>query len=195
MTTKVPDEMLEGGGGGGAPVATFLPGMRIGYCGPTAPSGWLFCFGQAVSRTTYADLFAAIGTAYGAGDGSTTFTLPDYRGRIAVGRDNMGGTPANRVTSAGSGIAATTLGATGGDQRLQAHNHAASVTDPGHNHTVGARVNDTPNTFVAAGSGSTVGEETTSSAITGISVDIADAGTGGAQNMPPVIVENMIIKT
>ena len=55
------------------------------YAGSTAPTGWLFCHGQAVSRTTYATLFAAIGTNYGEGDGSTTFNLPDFRGRVPVG--------------------------------------------------------------------------------------------------------------
>src|SRR5689334_21938639 len=68
------------------------------YAGSTAPTGWLFCFGQNVSRTTYASLFAAIGTTFGAGDGSTTFSLPDLRGRTPFGKDNMGGTAANRVT-------------------------------------------------------------------------------------------------
>src|SRR6185437_8402258 len=99
-----------------------------------APSGWLLCFGQAISRTTYAALFAAIGTSFGAGDGSTTFNIPDLRGRAAFGLDNMGGSAAGRITSAGSGIAGTTLGATGGDEHMQAHGHTATVTDPGHAH-------------------------------------------------------------
>lgn len=65
----------------------------------TAPSGWLLAYGQAVSRTTYDVLFAAIGTTYGAGDGSTTFNLPDLRGRTIVGLDNMGGSQAGRLTT------------------------------------------------------------------------------------------------
>lgn len=64
------------------------------FAGTAAPSGWLLCFGQAVSRSTYAALFAAIGTLYGAGDGSTTFNLPDCRGRSPFGKDDMGGTAA-----------------------------------------------------------------------------------------------------
>lgn len=62
------------------------------YAGSAAPSGWLVCDGSAVSRTTYAALFAVIGTTYGAGDGSTTFNLPDLRGRttIGVGQGNTG---------------------------------------------------------------------------------------------------------
>ena len=57
----------------------------------TAPNGWLLCYGQAVSRETYDQLFAAIGTIYGSGDGATTFNLPDLRGRTIVGLNNMGG--------------------------------------------------------------------------------------------------------
>ena len=61
------------------------PGMIAPYAGKTAPEGWLLCDGSAVSRTTYAALYAAIGTTYGAGNGSTTFTLPDLRGRVPAG--------------------------------------------------------------------------------------------------------------
>lgn len=79
--------------------------------GPTAPPGWIFCFGQAVSRTTYAALFANIGTTWGAGDGSTTFNVPDFRGRTPFGKDDMGGTAAGILnvtltgtTTAGSAV-------------------------------------------------------------------------------------------
>ena len=59
-------------------------GVVVPFAGATAPDGYLLCYGQAVSRSTYSDLFAAIGTTYGAGDGSTTFNLPDLRGRLPV---------------------------------------------------------------------------------------------------------------
>jgi microcystin-dependent protein len=72
-------------------------GSLMPYAGTTAPSGWLLCFGQEVSRSTYAALFAVAGTAYGAGDGSTTFNLPDLRGRVIAGQDDMGGSAANRL--------------------------------------------------------------------------------------------------
>lgn len=68
--------------------AKFLPspaGLVAPFAGKTAPSGWLKCDGSAVSRTTYAALFAAIGTLYGAGDGSTTFNLPNLIGRVPFG--------------------------------------------------------------------------------------------------------------
>lgn len=60
-------------------------GAIIAYGGSTAPGGWLLCEGQAVSRTTYSELFAAIGTSYGSGNGSTTFNVPDLRGRVTMG--------------------------------------------------------------------------------------------------------------
>lgn len=102
------------------------------FTGTTAPPLWLLADGSAVSRTAYADLFGAIGTTWGAGDGSTTFNLPDFRGRSTFGADAMGGTAANRLTTASIGVAAA-LGASGGDQLLQAHNHA--TTENPHNHT------------------------------------------------------------
>lgn len=100
----------------------------------SVPAGWLLCAGQAVSRTTYAALFAEIGTTYGVGDGTTTFNVPDYRGRTLFGRDDMGGAAANRLTVAGSSLSGVTLGAVGGSQFLAQHTHA--ITDPGHIHTV-----------------------------------------------------------
>lgn len=63
-------------------------GIVTPYAGTTAPTGWLMCDGSAVSRATYAALYTAIGTAYGAGDGTTTFNLPDAKGRVIVSRDS-----------------------------------------------------------------------------------------------------------
>lgn len=89
-------------------------GAIMAFAGPAAPTGWLLCFGQVISRTTYSALFAVIGTTYGAGDGGTTFQVPDLRGRVVSGKDDMGGAAANRVTTAGSSIDGKILGATGG---------------------------------------------------------------------------------
>lgn len=90
------------------------PGTVVAYAGTTPPNGWLLCNGAAVSRTLYANLFAVIGTTHGIGDGSTTFNLPDYRGRFlrmvdgTAGRDpdknsriamNPGGNTGNNVGS------------------------------------------------------------------------------------------------
>lgn len=92
MSVRVGDEIVAGGQGDmytkaqvDALIASAIaqttekPGMIKPFAGTTIPTGYLLCDGSAVSRTTYANLFAAIGTTYGSGDGSTTFNLPDYR--------------------------------------------------------------------------------------------------------------------
>jgi microcystin-dependent protein len=125
--------------GAGPPVVP--SGALLPFAGSTAPAGYLLCDGSAVSRVTYASLFAVIGTTYGAGDGSTTFNLPDLRGRAVFGKDDMGGTTAGVVTSSGSGINGTQLGALGGNEyhvltlnEMPSHGHA--VNDPGHGHSL-----------------------------------------------------------
>lgn len=70
-------------------------GTVLAFGGSTIPDDYLLCYGQAVSRITYADLFSVISTTYGVGDGSSTFNLPDLRGKTPMGIDDMGGTPAN----------------------------------------------------------------------------------------------------
>jgi hypothetical protein len=113
---------------GGSLVPT---GVLNPYAGATAPAGWLLCYGQAISRTTYSTLFTAIGTTYGVGDGSTTFLLPDMRGRVAAGQDDMGGTSADRLTTAGGGLDGDTLGAAGGSQNHTTnwHGNVTSAAD------------------------------------------------------------------
>lgn len=182
--------------------AAIAAGSVMFSAAAAAPSGWLFCFGQAVSRATFATLFAAIGTVFGAGDGATTFNLPDLRGRTAFGLDNMGGTPANRVTFAGSGIAGTTLGATGGDQLQQSHGHGAVVTDPGHDHNIGLELVDPFSGSIPIADGLVEAHDsgvpaagTTAVATTGIGVTIGNTGAGNSQNMPPALMLNFIIKT
>lgn len=125
-------------------VAASTPiGSIVEYAGSTAPTNWLLCFGQAISRTTYATLFGIIGTTYGVGDGSTTFNIPDKRGRVSVGKDNMGGSAASRVTTGGSAIDGSTLGASGGGQtqtlttaQIPSHTHTGTTDSAGsHDHT------------------------------------------------------------
>lgn len=103
-----------------APAGSYVPTATVlEYYGTTAPAGYLFANAQAVSRTTYAALFAVVGTTYGVGDGSTTFNVPDKRGTIAVGADNMGGSAANKIqvtvniTTTNLSTAATVASATG----------------------------------------------------------------------------------
>jgi len=65
-----------------------LVGVIVAFGGSTAPSKWTLCDGSAISRTVYSELFSIIGTTYGTGDGTTTFNVPDLRGRIPVGKSN-----------------------------------------------------------------------------------------------------------
>ncbi len=104
------------------------PGTVVAYAGPVVPSGWLFCDGSAVSRTTYAALYAAIGTSSGSGDGATTFNLPDYRGRFLRGVDADAGVDldvTNRTYQANGG---NVNGAVGSAQQGQFANHVHGVT-------------------------------------------------------------------
>lgn len=175
--------------------ATVPLGGVIDFWGDTAPSGFLMCFGQEISRTTYAALFAVIGTAAGAGNGTTTFNLPDYRGRVGAGKDNMGGVSADRLTTPVDG---DILGASGGSQshtlsvgEMPSHSHG--VTDPSHLHdftqfvlTGGSAVNN--------GSGLTeTGVRQTAAALTGISIQ-ANGGSGAHNNVQPIIVANKIMR-
>jgi len=135
----------------------------------TAPTGYLLCAGAAVSRTTYATLFAVIGTTFGSGDGSTTFNLPNYTNRMPYG---------------------TTLGATGGSADAVVVSHTHTLTDPGHNHTTGTSSSGGG----ALTSGSQLGYVTnTGTSTTGIT--IASAGVSGTNaNLPPYLGINFIIK-
>lgn len=156
-------------------------GVILPYAGSTAPSGFLLAFGQAVSRTTYAALFTAIGTTYGTGDGSTTFNLPDLRGRAPRGVDNMGGTAANRITSGGSGITGTTLGAAGGVESVT----LTTAQLASHTHTVSIYSGTTGSQAPSVGGG--IGVNLISS---------GSAGSGNAHNNTgPTIMLNYIIKT
>ena len=97
-------------------------------------AGWLNCHGQAISRTTYSDLFAAIGTLYGTGDGSTTFNLPDMRGRMPIGVGQGTGL-SNRSPNAKGGTETVALTSAQNGQ----HNHVASSGSSGsHSHTASA---------------------------------------------------------
>ena len=109
----------------GIPVGSIIP-----WPSNAVPSGWFLCNGQAVKRATYPDLFTAIGTTYGAGDGSTTFNVPDLRDRTVVGQDNMGGAgTTNRITQWGS--SPSTIGGTFGED---AHRQTVAEMAP-HTHS------------------------------------------------------------
>lgn len=151
------------------------------FFGPESaiPSGWLLCNGAAISRATYADLFGVVGTAFGAGDGSTTFNLPDLRGRFPLGRDNMGGSDANTVTDPN----AETLGGAGG---AETHTLVESEMPP-HSHIVRGYQTGSGTARVKADSlGNTLYLN-----------QLTDATGGGNahNNMPPWLAINILIYT
>lgn len=189
---------------GGTALSLFQPGMLMPYAGGTAPTGWLFCYGQAVSRTTYDDLFATIGTAYGTGDGSTTFNLPDLRGRVVAGKDNMGGTSANRLTDQTGGLNGDTLGATGGSEthtltvaQMPSHDHGGDTGAGGaHSHTVPFRQDSASNDPSNLGPGTGASDTVTTSTAAAHTHTISSQGGGSAHNnLQPSIVMNFLIKT
>lgn len=185
------------------------PGVYVPYGGSSAPTGWLLCDGSAVSRSTYAALFAAIGTAYGPGNGTTTFNVPDMRGRspVGAGAGTGGGASgaAGTAPSGGSGITNVTVGSWKGEElhvlttgELASHAHV--LTDPGHAHTeVGASTSGTGATVDIATTGTNTPNDTVAaSAAQSNTTGITMANTGsntGHNTYHPVIGGNFIIKT
>lgn len=113
----------------GIPTATIVP-----WSSASVPSGFLECNGANVSRTTYSALFAIVGTTYGAGDGSSTFGLPDLQDNVAVGKSgtkslaSTGG--ANTVTSTGN-VGGSTANATLSTGQLASHSHSLNIVQGG----------------------------------------------------------------
>lgn len=102
---------------GRATASFYLPGAIAAFPGSQLPDGWLLCYGQPVSRSTYVALFAAIGVTYGVGDGRSTFNLPDLRGRTPVGHNQMGASDSGRLLGARpGGVFGNLLGASGGEE-------------------------------------------------------------------------------
>lgn len=186
----------------GNPFNIPLGGM-MPYLGATAPNAnFALPFGQAISRTTYATLFAMVSTTFGAGDGTTTFNIPDLRDRAIFGLGNMGGSDAGRITVAGGNFDGTVYGATGGAEnrtltvpQIPAHTHV----DSGHQHTIhGTRYS------LTGGSGITVPSGDTPWAPAGpITLGTTDltaatlANTGGGTShptMPPCMILPYILR-
>ncbi len=148
---------------------TLPAGSLIDYAGTVEPSGWLLCDGRAVSRTVYASLFSALGTAYGTGDGSTTFNIPDFRGRFARYMDNMGTAQgaASRDTGRVRGVAQT--------DAMQGHYHS-----------------QTNNTLVvrgSIGSGSSVSLFSNQAQTVGYTQEVQGPTTDGTNGAPRTAAE------
>lgn len=262
-----------------SPTAFFYPGMVMPYVALTAPTGWLFAYGQAVSRSTYSALFSAIvstvgtftttiaapavatktshpfrtgdqvyltttgalptgltantiyyihvidantfhfsttqansfaatyitttGTQsgthtivycpYGLGDGSTTFNIPDLRGRVAAGKDDMGGTPANLLTLAQTqGVRGYNLGNTGGEQGHQ----ITTAELASHAHNTAPTTSD--GNIVGGGAGGSAASLAQTGAAFRIYSNVNGGSTGSDtahNNIQPTLIVNYIIKT
>ena len=187
---------------GGQAVANTVPlGAVLDYWGDFPPTNYLFCYGQEISRTEYADLFAVIGTSAGVGDGATTFNLPDYRAVASVGRANMGGDTKTLL----SNFAATVLGSIFGSQshtlttsQIPAHTHSGTTSSGGsHGHNIKASgsSSDTGNYVERTGTwdGGYVPSESSGSHTH--SFTTGSTGSGAAHNnVQPTIVSNKIMK-
>jgi microcystin-dependent protein len=187
-------------------------GVINAYGGSTAPTGWLICDGSAVSRATYADLFTLLGTTYGSGDGTTTFNVPNLKGRVIVGRDS---TQTEFDVLGETGGAKTHTLTTG---ELPSHTHAIDHDHASFNVTGGTHQHDVPygianminaSDSVAAVpdgsatsyyqtrlSGGNAGSHTHAIDVPAFTGTSGSAGSGTAHNnLQPYLVINYIIKT
>lgn len=148
----------------------FPTGGMLPYAGANPPSGWLLCDGSAVSRTTYANLFSVCGVTYGAGNGTSTFNLPDKRGRGSIGSGTGSGLT-NRIRG-------TKIGTENETAPLPLHTH--SYSKDAFSSAIFAQGGQTALTGVSGSTSQTTGS----------------AGTGGTHNnMQPSEVDTWIIKT
>jgi microcystin-dependent protein len=178
--------------------AIYPPGIILPYAGPAdkLPTGWLLCDGSAISRSTYSDLWNIIGAIYGSDD-SATFKLPDLRGRVVAGVDNMnnavgtGGGTAGRLTLAASGgVNGSTLGAEGGEE-----SHLLLAEESGiasHSHTTYATTNN--NTTTGGGGTRVTALIPPGGAAIGSTSSAESNASAAHNNVQPTLVLNYMIK-
>ena len=187
ITAKIQDGAVTAAKLDAAAVSVLMPtGSIMSFAGSSAPTGYLLCDGAAIPRQANGSdtpLFILLGITYGAGDGSSTYNIPDLRGRVIAGQDDMGGASANRLTGLTGGVDGDVLGGIGGAEthtlstaEMPAHTHGL-IIDSSTSDDFGTSGGNTNN--VCSGSGST-----------------ASTGGGGAHNnVQPTIILNYIIKT
>jgi microcystin-dependent protein len=194
-------------------LGTFLvpTGSLIMWPSVTVPTDWKLCNGDAISRTTFATLYALIGTTFGVGDGTTTFNLPNYKNRMPYGADTVAvgatGGSANAIV-----VSHTHTGTTGTTSNDHIHTATSTVTDSGHQHgDIPRSSGDLGANVTSYREGNAVGYINTATATTGITVATTisgqsaththdfttnSAGSSGTNaNLPPYLGINFIIKT
>jgi microcystin-dependent protein len=179
---------------------------------PTLAPGFIYAAGQLLNRNTYAALFAKYGTLYGAGDGSTTFGVPDDRGRVVAGQDDMLGTSANRLTGQAGGVDGDVLGATGGAEthaltgaQTGPHTHTGTTNNGGVDHNHGGIPNISGTVAIDFGGQTQASPPNFGNILntTGASQFLhthgftTDSAGGGAahNNVQPTIIRNKVIYT
>ena len=178
-----------------------VAGTVVPYAGSTVPAIYALCYGQLLSRTAQPDLFAAIGTTYGVGDGATTFGAPDLRGVAVFGLDNMGGTNKGNLSAV---MASTTMGATGGVATESASvSGSANVSVGVSGSLTGSNVNNLQNTSWQDGPGAfhTACDQlfagqiqvTVSGSMSGSGSGSISGSTSVVSNVPPAMVMNYCI--
>jgi microcystin-dependent protein len=148
-------------------------GSVMAFAGSTAPDGWLLCNGAAVSRTTYANLWALISSTYGGGDGVNTFNVPDMRSRMPIG------------AGAGTGLTSRALAATGGAETVT----IASGNLPTHQHTLSAHTHNLgSHTHSLSSHTHAITVDTNNFSTGGHSVDHSHIGPSHAHNLPRSLI-------
>lgn len=169
-------EWVDQSGSGSVTGDTLPIGSIMPYGSDTIPTNWLLCDGREVSRTEYQNLFNVIGTTYGAGDGTTTFNLPNLKGKVTVGKDN-------------NDLNFDNLGETGGEKT-----HTLTIDEmPKHKHNSKARIN----WYNTAAYGLLVNQVNSSNASVDRETTYTDevGGDNSHNNMPPYLITNYIIKS
>jgi microcystin-dependent protein len=173
-------------------------GMISPYGGTSAPTGWLLCDGSNVSRTDYASLFTAIGTAFGSGNGSTTFSLPDLRGRFIRGRDgdtNRDPDRASRTAMSSGGNTGDNVGSVQGDATAVNGLSATAASNGNHNHNVTSDANSTAGATRAWYSGNDTGTTTEVTSTDGEHSHTITLDSSNNETRPLNAYVNFIIKT
>lgn len=167
-------------------------GSVIAYTGTSAPTGWLLCDGSAVSRSSYSDLFGIIGVTHGQGDGSTTFNIPDYRGRFLRHVDGSASRDPDKATRTAMNTGGNTGNNVGSVQTDTYESHSHGVTDPTHTHSLAGHAS-----YPSTGTNPSY---TNVNSVTGGGVNYASTGisinnSGGNETRPENAYVYYIIKT